>query len=68
MEMLKYFWKVYVYKLLWKAYVKQHMPITLFKYMKEAKNVMEIQNKRKFILNNIRKIFSSYSDDLPYIR
>ena len=27
-----------------------------FKHMKEARNIMEIQNKAKFILNNIRKI------------
>ena len=28
----------------------------LFKHTKEAKNIMEIQNKGKLILNNIRKI------------
>ena len=31
-------------------------PMISFKHMKEARNIMEIQNKAKFILNNIRKI------------
>jgi len=39
-----------------KVYIKQ-IPIALFKHMNKTKNVMEIQNKGKLILNNIRKIY-----------
>lgn len=39
-----------------KVDIKQ-ISIALFQQMNKTKNVMEIQNKRKLILNNIRKIY-----------
>lgn len=48
--------KVYAYKILMKRLYTKPNPMISFKHMKEARNIMEIQNKAKFILNNIRKI------------
>ena len=44
-----------------KQYTKPN-PMILFKHTKEARNIMEIQNKGKFILNNIRKIHIILTD------
>lgn len=56
MEPLKYFGKCSAYKILMKKLYTKLNPMILFKHTKEAKNIMEIQNKGKLILHNIRKI------------